>query len=91
MKLAAIATALTALYIQVSFGAPMDEPMRDASSMVTLKASDGQSFHVEKNIAMVSNTIKVILEDGEMNVDEDSFIPLANIDSKVWNSVSYPR
>lgn len=47
--------------------------------MLTLIASDGESFEVSESVAMESQTIKHIIEDG----CADNAIPLTNVTSKI--------
>ncbi|GAA0164055.1 ubiquitin-protein ligase [Lithospermum erythrorhizon] len=53
------------------------------SKMITLKSSDGENFSVEEAVALESQTIKHMIEDG----CADAPIPLPNVSSKILAKV----
>ncbi|KAL0914015.1 hypothetical protein M5K25_017512 [Dendrobium thyrsiflorum] len=55
----------------------------DEGRKVTLKSSDGEVFLVEETVAMESQTIRQMIEDG----CADSGIPLPNVNSKILSKV----
>ncbi|PKU65669.1 SKP1-like protein 1 [Dendrobium catenatum] len=55
----------------------------DEGKKVTLKSSDGEEFLVEETVAMESQTIRHMIEDG----CADSGIPLPNVNSKILSKV----
>ncbi|GFP89056.1 skp1-like protein 4 [Phtheirospermum japonicum] len=54
-----------------------------STKMVTLKSSDNEMFQVEEAVAVISLTIKHLIEDD----CADNAIPLPNVDSKVLSKV----
>lgn len=54
-----------------------------SSKHVMLKSSDGETFEVDENVAMLSHTIKHMIEDG----CADTSIPLPNVTSKILSKV----
>ncbi|XP_050234364.1 SKP1-like protein 1B [Mercurialis annua] len=50
---------------------------------ITLKASDGETFEVEQAVALESETIKYMIEDG----CADSVIPVPNVTGKILSMV----
>ncbi|XP_020574234.1 LOW QUALITY PROTEIN: SKP1-like protein 1A [Phalaenopsis equestris] len=55
----------------------------DEGKKVTLKSSDGEEFLVEEAVAMESQTIRHMIEDG----CADNGIPLPNVNSKILSKV----
>ncbi|KAH0456650.1 hypothetical protein IEQ34_014557 [Dendrobium chrysotoxum] len=55
----------------------------DEGKKVTLKSSDGEEFLVDETVAMESQTIRHMIEDG----CADSGIPLPNVNSKILSKV----
>ena len=55
----------------------------DEGKKVTLKSSDGEEFLVEETVAMESQTIRHMIEDG----CADNGIPLPNVNSKILSKV----
>ncbi|XP_050234264.1 SKP1-like protein 1A [Mercurialis annua] len=53
------------------------------SKKVTLRASDGETFEVEQAVASVSQTIKLLIEDG----CADGVIPVPNVTGKILSMV----
>ncbi|XP_010029647.1 SKP1-like protein 1B isoform X1 [Eucalyptus grandis] len=53
------------------------------SRKITLRSSDGESFDVEQSVAVESQTIKHMIEDG----CADNAIPLPNVNSKILAKV----
>jgi len=53
------------------------------SRKITLLSSDGESFEVEQSVAVESQTIKHMIEDG----CADNAIPLPNVNSKILAKV----
>lgn len=56
---------------------------KENTKKVTLKSSDGESFEVDESVAMVSQTIKHIIEDDCANNE----IPLLNVTSGILSRV----
>ncbi|KAL3723700.1 hypothetical protein ACJRO7_035812 [Eucalyptus globulus] len=54
-----------------------------SSRKITLRSSDGESFDVEQSVAVESQTIKHMIEDG----CADNAIPLPNVNSKILAKV----
>nr|GEW35975.1 SKP1-like protein 1B [Tanacetum cinerariifolium] len=54
-----------------------------SSKLIMLKASDGETFEVEEIVALQSQTIKQMIEDG----CADSAIPLPDVTSKILSKV----
>ncbi|XP_020151143.1 SKP1-like protein 1A [Aegilops tauschii subsp. strangulata] len=54
-----------------------------AAKKLTLKSSDGEDFEVEVAVAMASQTIKHMVEDG----CADNIIPLPNVTAKILSKV----
>ncbi|GLT86071.1 hypothetical protein SLE2022_042340 [Rubroshorea leprosula] len=57
--------------------------MASTSKKITLKSSDGETFEVEEAVAVMSQTINHMIEDG----CADSVIPLPNVTSKILSKV----
>ncbi|GLT42936.1 hypothetical protein SLA2020_169130 [Shorea laevis] len=57
--------------------------MASTSKKITLKSSDGETFEMEEAVAVESQTIKHIIEDG----CADGVIPLPNVTSKILSKV----
>ncbi|XP_026452348.1 SKP1-like protein 1A [Papaver somniferum] len=57
--------------------------MADTKKMFTLKSSDGEDFVVEEAVALQSNTIQHMIEDG----CADNGVPLPNVTGKIMGSV----
>ncbi|XP_031633893.1 S-phase kinase-associated protein 1-like [Contarinia nasturtii] len=55
--------------------------------VIRLQSSDGEVFNVETNVAKVSGTIKTMLEDCGMEEEDDTTVPLQNVDSNILGRV----
>ncbi|GLT91973.1 hypothetical protein SLE2022_098330 [Rubroshorea leprosula] len=57
--------------------------MSSTERKITLKSSDGETFEVDEAVALLSQTIKHMIEDG----CADNGIPLPNVPSKILSKV----
>nr|GMD80031.1 SKP1-like protein 1A [Ipomoea batatas] len=54
--------------------------VNDGEKMVRLRANDGEEFVVAKSVAVLSQTVKFVVEDAGLG--EDSIIPLLKVDGR---------